>query len=378
MLAVLGFRVPLCAAAMVATAAAVGVPSATEVGRSDLCGNCHRDIYRMWRSSQHARSLDDLVFLGAYRETRRTQGESVSRICLGCHAPAVDINGDETLQLQSTWEGVSCDVCHSLASVETTSGGAKPVYRVSEVKRGPIRGAESTGHETLFSELHTDSLACAPCHEFANPEGIPLLTTYSEWRQSSSARGGMSCQSCHMARTRANVVDPVVKRVPEKEVNLHEMTGGHSIKQLNNAIRMTITPRRSGDELFLDVELRNKGAGHAVPTGMPGRRLVLNVKLQGKGTPIEERRSYEKSYATASGERIERDSAFFGRGVKFVSDTRIQADEVRKERLRFPLPGRETGFLSVKLSYEHAPTGGEEDRTWITFLTEERILSPGK
>jgi hypothetical protein len=87
-------------------------------------------------------------------------------------------------------------------------------------------------HGTEFSEIHTSSLACAPCHEYQNALGFPLLTTFSEWKNSRYAKEGKQCQSCHMYRVAGDVVDPRLKRSSLAKINLHQMPGSHSVTQL--------------------------------------------------------------------------------------------------------------------------------------------------
>ncbi len=349
-----------------------------QLTRSDICGECHRDIYDMWRRSAHAKALEDPIFQDAWRDTRSREGDAVSRVCLACHAPAAEFARDPELEKKITWEGVGCDICHSLAAVRMEGVGApKLVLEPGPVKRGPIRDAVSTGHEVLYSALHTQALVCAGCHEFTSSDGTAILTTYTEWKGSEAAKQGKTCQQCHMGRTEANVVDPKVKRVPGQEVNLHEMPGGHSLDQLHKAVTVSFHPERKGDELLLDVRLANRGAGHAVPTGMPSRRVILDLTVRSSnGRSFEEHRLYGKTYLDASGKAITRDSGYFAKGVKLEADTRLRPDEQRVERFRFPVPSTATAFVSVKLRYEHSPTGGPENRTSITFLSEERTLPP--
>jgi hypothetical protein len=362
------------------TAPAFGVgPAKGHFTTSDTCGSCHKDIYKMWRASSHASSMEDTVFLEGYRETEARQGAAVSRRCLKCHAPMVEVNGDVNLKEKITWEGVSCDVCHSISSVDTSGISPRIVLDVGPVKRGPIEDAASMAHEVLFSPLHKGPLICAGCHEYANPDGAAIITTYSEFKESPASREGGSCQSCHMSRTKADVVDPRVKRVAGSEVNLHQMPGGHSLEQLQKALSLKYQAKREGDTLSIEVSLTNKGAGHAVPTGMPGRKVILEVRAQAGGEEAhEERRIYSKVFKDAQGSVITRDSAYFAAGVRLHTDRRIRPGETRVEVFKFPAPAGESVALSVKLHYEHAPTGGTENRTWITFQSESRTLLPAK
>ena len=77
------------------------------------------------------------------------------------------------------------------------------------------------------------------------------------------------------------------------------MPGGHSLEQLNKALGLSIQHRWEDEELEVEVVLRNKGAGHAVPTGMPGRRVILDLVLRsGEGHRFEERKVYGKFFST--------------------------------------------------------------------------------
>jgi hypothetical protein len=172
-------------------------------------------------------------------------------------------------------------------------------------------------------------------------------------------------------------VDPKVQRIPDAPVNLHEVPGSHSIEQLNRALAVAIEPRRSGAELALDVALTNRGAGHAVPTGMPSRRIVLGIKVRtSDGASFEEQRVYGETFTDASGQTIHEDGGYFAAGVRLASDTRIQSGEKRSESFRFPVAPQATAYVTLKLNYEHAPAGTEQNRTWITFYTMDRTVGP--
>jgi Cytochrome c554 and c-prime len=323
----------------------------------------------------HSQALEDNVFQDAYHETSASQGEAVSRVCLRCHAPLTQVNQDFKLAEKVTWEGVTCDVCHSLVSVEVTGGSARQVLDIGAVKRGPIRDASSDAHEVQYSELHTTSLVCAGCHEYANAAGTPLMSTYEEWQHSSAATEKRTCLSCHMSRTKGNVVDPRIARVAQAEVNVHEVPGGHSLQQLHTALGVSIEPRRDGDSLQVDVRLTNKGAGHCVPTGMPGRRVILELEARdSKGHVFTQSRRYGMIFADARGDTIRRDSGYFAPEVHLLADTRLRPDERRTESFRFPIALDTAAYLSLKLHYEHAPLGSPENRTLLTFYSETRTV----
>ena len=141
---------------------AAQIPSG-KVTRSDVCGECHRDIYRMWGASAHARSMSSPVFLHALQQAVSAEGTEVSAICLRCHSPLAAEARDTRLERQKSWEGVGCDACHTVASVDTNGANPRLRFDPGGPKRGPIRDAESAAHLTEYSQLHTSALLCAAC-----------------------------------------------------------------------------------------------------------------------------------------------------------------------------------------------------------------------
>lgn len=260
-----------------------------------------------------------------------------------------------------------------------TDRGPRHKLDVGKIKRGTIAEADSPAHGVAYSELHKDSLLCAPCHEYVSEDGVSILSTYSEWQSSSSAENGVTCQNCHMEITEAQVVDPKVVRKSEAEVNLHEMPGGHSVQQLLKALDIKVRTDRKGDQLDVEIRVTNDGAGHAVPTGMPGRRIVLSVGVNaGRGITHEDRRVYGKSFKDAKGKSIQHVGDYFGTGVLLEADTRIAPDEVRREGFQFEVPADASAYLTVRLIYEHAPLGDDAEMERVTFFTDRKLVRRSK
>lgn len=377
-----GSSLAAAAAAVAWTLAAAGTPAdarpatAREFRSAERCGTCHRDIHAAWKQSAHAHSLEAPLFQDALEELRAEGGDE--RVCLGCHAPIAGIARDVTLDRKITWEGVTCDYCHSTESIEA---GPIPRLRVvpGNVKYGPIEDAASGDHETAFRDFFTKSEVCAPCHEYTSPSGVGVLTTYSDWKASPQAAAGKTCQSCHMSAVRGDVVDPKVQRVPEAEVNLHSMPGGHSIDQLNQAVRARGQVARRGDKLELEVEVVNRGAGHAVPTGSAARQVVLDVRMDtNRGQRVEETRVYQRVLTDADGVPLVRDRDLFARAVKLASDTRLQAGETRTERFQFAIDPGSLVNLKLQLSYRYTPAPGREPLVSQVFYTQSWTLPPAE
>jgi hypothetical protein len=153
--------------------------------------------------------------------------------------------------------------------------------------------------------------------------------------------------------------------------------GGHSIQQLNTALGTTIETRQEGESLVVQIRVSNRGAGHSVPTGMPGRRVILDLTVRSsRGSAFEAEKTFGRSYADARGQIITEDRQYFAKGVSLVSDTRIRTDERRLETFRFPIPPEVSANLTLRLRYEHTPTGDDSDKTSLTFLSESRTIEP--
>jgi hypothetical protein len=176
-----------------------------------------------------------------------------------------------------------------------------------------------------------------------------------------------------MSLTVGDVVDPRIKSVPQATINIHKMPGGHSLAQLHKALGIGVFPTRRGDDLEVQVKLHNKGAGHSVPTGMPGRRIVLRIAVSGQGgKKLVEERVYGRVMTDAAGEPISRVVDYFAKGVRAGSDNRLSADESRTETFHFTVPSESNVHIDTQLHYEHAL--GDGDRTWITFFSERRFI----
>jgi hypothetical protein len=354
-------------------------PVVFEAGRftsARQCGTCHRDIYMAWQGSQHARALENPIFRESYSEARHLAGEAAIRLCLMCHAPTVVLTGDYALAREVTREGVTCDFCHSLRGTDLHQREHPFLLDVGATKYGPIRDAASTGHRVAFSEFHLSSLQCAGCHEYQNERGIPILSTYSEWEQYRQRGGDKECQHCHMPQVLANIVDPKVKRIRGAFVNLHTMPGGHSRDQLVRALEMRILEvQRVPRGLRVKVRLRNVGAGHAVPTGSPTRKVILRVEAETEGGQrARQERVYQRLLLDAHGVEIRRDSLLFTAARAIARDTRLAPAEERVEEFWLPLSAEGNLTITATLTYLYSPHDRPETETRIEFLSERKEL----
>ncbi len=359
----------LLLAAAGAAAAELPQPASAEV-----CGDCHRAIHEGWKRSAHARAMTSRLFQDALKLAESDLGRSVRRICLGCHAPISLKLGDLELNRKVSWEGVSCDHCHSVSSVRKQGANFVAVVDYTEVKSGPSRDALSTAHETVYSEVHRNSEICAPCHQYRNKLGLDVLTTYSEWLESGAAKAGRQCQDCHMYRVRGDVVDPRVKRVKATQINLHEMPGAHSLTQLNRAVRAWLEAEREDDQLLVKLRVANRTGAHFVPTGSPLRQLIVELKVNPYEGPTRlETIRYRRVVADRDGNEIRREHLVFVRGAKVLSDTRLAPSETRTETFRFPIPRDVKVDVEAALWYYYSPLETAEARK-VKFHTVSKFI----
>lgn len=341
---------------------------------AEVCGNCHRAIQEAWKNSSHAQAMESRLFQDALALAEEDAGPGARKTCLGCHAPLAVLTGDLALVKKTSWEGVTCDFCHSIRNVVTTGPNPKATVQFTLVKTGPLKDSVSNGHGTEFSAVHTSSLLCATCHEYRNAGGFPVLTTYTEWKNSRYAKEGRECQSCHMSRVSGDVVDPKVKR-SNARVNLHQMPGSHSIEQLTSTIRAQLSSVRENNDLKVTVEVANVAAGHYVPTGSPLRQLVLEVKADAyDGQHYRAERSYMRKIADAQGVAVAHEHTGFLKGASVVSDTRLAPEERRMETFVFPIPQGTQAQLKATLTYYYSPLARTESQKKITFLTLNRLV----
>jgi Cytochrome c554 and c-prime len=342
---------------------------------AEFCGRCHRAIVDSWKSSAHARAMESPLFQDVLEMAENETGSGVRKVCLGCHSPVSIHSGDVAMRQKVSWEGVTCDYCHSIREVTEEGLNPKVLVEYTLVKSGPLKDASSMAHGTVFSPVHQSSRVCAPCHDYRNALGFPVLTTYTEWKASRYAKEGKNCQSCHMYSVAGDVVDPRIQRSSLSKINLHQMPGSHSLEQLTRTIKSRLTTAREGDKLQVSVEVTNQAAGHYVPTGSPLRQLRLVVQADSyDGKHLSEQRVYQRVIADQSGKPIQRESVAFVQGAKVVLDTRLAPSESRKEVFSFAIPRGVKTVVKATLKYFYSPMARSESQKEVTFLTMSQLV----
>ena len=342
---------------------------------AEVCGRCHQAIFAAWKESAHARTMESRLFQDVLEMAEAEYGAAARKMCLECHAPVAGRINDQTLRLKVSWEGVTCDYCHSLRDVSTAGRNPKAVVEFSLVKSGPLKDSDSSAHGAEYSAVHASSLACISCHEYKNSLGFPVLATYSEWKSTAYAKEGRECQSCHMSRVAGQVVEPRIRRTQDAKINLHRMPGSHSLDQLTRTVKAQLTAARAGDKVQVSVEVSSVAAGHQVPTGSPMRQIVLEVLASTSGgQQFREERVYRRTVADQQGKLIQREHDAFMKAAKVVSDTRLHPNEKRLETFAFPVPPGTAATVKANLWYYYSPLATKESQKRVTFLTMSRTV----
>jgi hypothetical protein len=299
------------------------------------CEECHGRIHGEWKESAHARAERAPLYLAM----RAKLGPAENKGCDRCHAPLA------SMAPQLSGEGVTCDVCHAITSAEAKKqGGAFVLSLGDNVKYGPLCDAKNHYfHKMGCSPLHNESILCAGCHLWYRGE-VPVFTEYEEWSNSPSAAAGVPCQGCHMAAEKGAVA---VGSDPREATTFHGFVDAKG-ELRKRALKMTIVLSEREGKIHVECVLRNEGAGHAVPSGLPERRVILSASVlsqAGKELSRDER-TFGRVLVDAAG-----NEAPFYAAIRVSSDTRLLPFQPRTESFDLAPPaGGAGGVVVVRVS----------------------------
>src|SRR6476659_522982 len=193
------------------------------------CGECHKQIYEEWSSSQHAyASISPMFHKFEQKFQKLTQG-TVGTFCVRCHQQVGTQLGEARdtplwARSQISREGVSCITCHRVKEDYGKVNGERrvepgkiyePVYGSGEksVIKDVLANKETysvkTSTEGRGNDIHkgmitndqiTKSEFCVSCHQVAVNLGIKLEIVWDQYRDSPARKAGVTCQDCHMGK----------------------------------------------------------------------------------------------------------------------------------------------------------------------------------
>ncbi|MBL8990768.1 MAG: hypothetical protein JNJ48_04215 [Phycisphaerae bacterium] len=373
----------------------VAAVPATVIHTSDNCLDCHsgydvqNDPHSTWAGSKMALAGRNPLFF-AQMATANQDAANAGYFCMRCHVPMSFVTGHAYQADGSTLDatdkdGVTCHFCHSmvdpvyrpglsppedLAILNALPGGpprhygnAMFVLDPTGTRRGPRPDAQPP-HEYIRSDFFKTGEFCGTCHEVGNvavsrradgtygynalnqptPDEdpwtmFPLERTYSEWKLSAFASGGVdmggrfggtrgpvvsTCQDCHMpgavaapclytefrgnmarhefAGSGAQVLDIIAAHTagdPAVDQAAIARARDAAVRMLKRAATLETTQR--GGRFV--VRVINE-SGHKLPTGhIEGRRVWVNAKFyDAGGRLIAERGRYDLETAELHGQ----------------------------------------------------------------------------
>jgi len=349
-------------------------PAGAPYTSAKTCATCHRLIHQYWSESAHARSATSPAYLeGLEAAVAAASDKQAVRVnCVWCHAPTVLVTGDHGLEQPVTREGVSCDFCHTVKDVDLARAGRPFEVGPGNVKRGPLQYAKSKFHETEYSPLHKSSaLLCAACHEYRNPLGVAVLSTYTEWRQTPYAMRGVTCQECHMPVVPGTTV-PAALGPGGYVINLHRIVGGSNPSKLSVGLDLKIdSVTRTSGAADVQVLVTSSRVGHAAPGGFANRALVLAVGVESASGELLNRRErvYHRTLQDAAGQELVTVADLMLKAAREGEDTRIQAGESRAGRFTVPIP---EGAKAIVARLEYRDLSDPKTGPRTILVTEER------
>ena len=323
------------------------------------CFLCHRDIYDQWTTSQHAQAVTDPWVQNIYKGTDADGNENVGpgyRLdfpddpggCADCHAPSAAIRAPGKTDLNVVYnrgqtyptikgyksleqkeierlsgsvdaEGVHCDFCHKIKSVDVNDyagvNGAITLNRTRIIDdEGEAEGrlpkifaygpfddvvdfspvsmeAITSPMVASYNPLYAKSEYCSACHQHTNEYGIAIIDTYNEWKESAYASAGIECQACHMVPDTQLGLGIIINGDADKfwtpieerdlsTVKRHDFPGGRA-DLVQNAATLLVETTAHKESLTVKIEVTNVNSGHHLPTGITIRNMLLLV------TPIQ-------------------------------------------------------------------------------------------
>jgi nitrate/TMAO reductase-like tetraheme cytochrome c subunit len=193
------------------------------------CGECHKQIYEEWSSSQHAyASISPMFHAFEQKFQHLTQG-TVGTFCVRCHQQVGTQLGEsrETplwKMSQISREGVSCITCHRVQEQYGKVNGERrvepgkiydPVFGsgeksvIKDILANKDTYSVKTSKDGRGTDMHngmmtnpqiTKSEFCVSCHQVAVNLGIKLEIVWDQYRDSPAFKTGVTCQDCHMGK----------------------------------------------------------------------------------------------------------------------------------------------------------------------------------
>jgi tetratricopeptide (TPR) repeat protein len=271
------------------------------------CAGCHADVAAQWRKSAHAfASFNNPVYRVVVERFRKDRGEKSSQFCGGCHDVALLVDGAMVGEIAATdlraHAGITCRTCHGIAEARA-DGNASWDLDLSSVpipKEGDpdsvLRHRARVGRATLRrAEM------CSSCHKAfldestGNAHHLVGQDDASPWARSAFAGSEgaridedvpqKDCRGCHMPRVAATQGDAGAKN---GTVASHYFLGGHTWLAAMQGDTELVEKARAflAERVSVDVAgIRHEGGRNEIVAAggvalVPGEQLVVDVAIR--------------------------------------------------------------------------------------------------
>jgi Flp pilus assembly protein TadD len=414
------------------------------------CGTagCHPLILQEWQSSAHALASADPFYRAPRDAYAARSGMEAARWCDGCHAPRAAVG-----EKSSDVPAVDCVTCHATTRLRDLAGNGRFVltppaeYPFAQHRDPRLRWLHGFllrlrpgphGAAFMKPELHRSSEFCASCHRMSYSVAqngykfLPGADEYGPWQESAFSGQSVAahmpatetrqCAGCHMppaghgpshSFVGGNTALPALTRDATQRHATDRFLRSRSVSVDLFALRRPLPVRppaeefqapledarvtlRPGEEVVVDVVVRNRGVGHNFPGGTgdiaqvwlevaladeAGRRLLEAGAVQPDGAPDSETHGYGRIALDRQGRRIERNNLTeMVTTVPPFSPRVIPAGQSDLARYRFRVP-RRAGRVRLTARLLHRPTRpdyavwalGKPSRVPITSLAEDSV-----
>jgi len=246
------------------------------------------------------------------------------------------------------------------------------------MKQGSLKNVKSPVHETRFNPLYKKSGICAGCHEFESPSGMKIIETFSEWQKSPYPAKGVHCQNCHMRKVTGKPVAEEIMKTAGKEISSHDISAGHALSLRKKSLALNIIDVSiNRQKVVVTVEIKNQGSGHKIPTGLPTKKIILQVAIKsGNGEVAHiQQKVYQKLIADREGKVVGNlVDLMLEKNLKILSDNRIRPKETRREQFTFFVPEIAGKRVTAEVYFSHTPEVIQPSRIHIKMNEVTKLL----
>ncbi|HNB56596.1 MAG TPA: T9SS type A sorting domain-containing protein [bacterium] len=380
----------------------------------NFCDHCHTMLHDQWRTSKHARAATNPMFKQMYTGKDALGNANVypgfkmdfpsqGGDCGDCHAPSAALQSPGNTFMEDVWaqggvdtNGVHCDFCHKVQSVEvnykTGVNGSlfvlRPQAHARDINFGPYDDVTTVWMGGTYNPVYEQSAYCSGCHQYANKFDVIVDDTYDSWAASTYADQGIQCQHCHMRpnsdSTFVNGISSVDAVVRDTNRVFSQFFQGTTEAFLKSAAKLDVDFTLSANRLALSSRVTNRAAGHKLPTGVSFRNMLLVVEVKDGFENLEFLTGDTlPTYAGIGSSANGNFSGLPGKGyamllrdgsgqipapnwsaTQIIEDTRLPAKTTDTVRSMFRIGRRTSAQVHVRLLYRAVFKAWAEAKSW--------------